>query len=76
MVRRAQIGSASYFSAAARARRRIFVRGTMKSAVGPIPLSLSNVEDLLQEGGSDISHETVRFWWNGFGPLFAGPVAV
>jgi putative transposase len=36
------------------------------------PLSLRNVEDLLAERGIDISHETVRFWWNRFGPMFAG----
>jgi len=35
------------------------------------PLSLRNVEDLLHERAIDISHETVRFWWNRFGPLFA-----
>lgn len=35
------------------------------------PLSLRNVEDLLHERGNDISHETVRFWWNKFGPMFA-----
>lgn len=35
------------------------------------PLSLRNVEDLLHERGIDISHETVRYWWNKFGPLFA-----
>ena len=35
------------------------------------PLSLRNVEDLLQERGIDISHETVRYWWNRFGPMFA-----
>jgi hypothetical protein len=23
------------------------------------------------ERGIDISHETVRFWWNRFGPMFA-----
>ena len=28
------------------------------------PLSLRNVEDLLAERGIDISHETVRFWWD------------
>ena len=28
------------------------------------PLSLRNVEDILAERGIDISHETVRFWWN------------
>jgi putative transposase len=35
------------------------------------PLSLRNVEDLLVERGIDISQETVRFWWNWFGPIFA-----
>ena len=35
------------------------------------PLSLRNVEDLLRERGIEISHETVRFWWNRFGPLGA-----
>ena len=38
------------------------------------PLSLRNFEDLLQERGIDISHETVRFWWNRFGPLFAAEI--
>jgi len=38
------------------------------------PLSLRNVEDLLAERGIDISHETVRFWWNRFGPMFAGQI--
>ena len=38
------------------------------------PLSLRNVEDLLAERGIDISHETVRFWWNRFGPLFAADI--
>jgi putative transposase len=33
------------------------------------PLSLRNVEDLLHERGIEISHETVRFWWNRFGPF-------
>jgi putative transposase len=35
------------------------------------PLSLRNVEDLLHERGIDISRETVRFWWNRLGLLFA-----
>ena len=35
------------------------------------PLSLRNVEDLLHERGIDVSHETVRFWWNRFGPMIA-----
>ncbi len=34
-------------------------------------LSLRHVEDLLFERGIDICHETVRFWWNRFGPIFA-----
>lgn len=38
------------------------------------PLSLRNVEDLLFERGIDICHETVRYWWNRFGPLFAGEI--
>ena len=38
------------------------------------PLSLRNVEDLLHERGIDISHETVRLWWNRFGPMFAGEI--
>ena len=38
------------------------------------PLSLRNVEDLLFERGIDICHETVRMWWNRFGPLFAGDI--
>jgi len=38
------------------------------------PLSLRNVEDLLHEQGIDISHETVRFWWNRFGPMFAAEI--
>ena len=35
------------------------------------PLSLRQVEDLLFERGIGICHETVRFWWNRFGPIFA-----
>jgi putative transposase len=38
------------------------------------PLSLRNVEDLLFERGIDICHETVRLWWNRFGPLFASDI--
>ena len=37
-------------------------------------LSLRNVEDLLHERGIDISYETVRYWWNRFGLLFAGEI--
>jgi putative transposase len=35
------------------------------------PFSLRQVEDLLFERGIDICHDTVRFWWNRFGPMFA-----
>ena len=38
------------------------------------PLSLRNVDDLLHERGIDISHETVRYWWNRFGPMFAAEI--
>ena len=34
------------------------------------PLSLRNVE----ERGVDISHETVRYWWHRFGPMFASEI--
>ena len=38
------------------------------------PLSLRQVEDLLHERGIDICHETVRAWWNRFGPTFAAKI--
>ena len=38
------------------------------------PLSLRNVEDLLFERGVDLCHETVRLWWNRFGPMFAADI--
>ena len=38
------------------------------------PLSLRQVEDLLSERGIDICDETVRFWWNRFGPIFAAEI--
>ena len=38
------------------------------------PLSLRQVEDLLSERGIDICHETVRFWCNRFGPMFAAEI--
>jgi len=37
------------------------------------PLSLRNVKGLLHERGIDITHETVRFWWNRFGPKTPRP---
>ena len=38
------------------------------------PLSLRQVEDPLFEPGIDICHETVRYWWNRFGPMFAADI--
>jgi len=38
------------------------------------PLSRHQIEDLLFERGIDICHETVRFWWNRFGPMFAAEI--
>ena len=38
------------------------------------PLSLRQVEDLLFERGIEICHETVRYGWNRFGPLFAAEI--
>ncbi|MEH6497713.1 MAG: DDE-type integrase/transposase/recombinase [Pseudomonas marincola] len=38
------------------------------------PLSLRQGEDLLHERGIDVSYETVRAWWNRFGPLFAAEI--
>ena len=38
------------------------------------PLSLRNVKVLLYERDINISYETVRFWWNRFGPLFAAEI--
>ena len=32
------------------------------------------MEDLLFKRGIDICHETVRLWWNRFGPMFAGEI--
>jgi putative transposase len=38
------------------------------------PLSLRNVEDLLHKRRIEVSHETVRFWWQRFGPMFASEI--
>jgi putative transposase len=38
------------------------------------PLSLRSVEDLLHERGIEVSHETVRFSWHRFGPMFAAGI--
>ena len=38
------------------------------------PLSLRNVEDLLNERGVEVSHKAVRFWWQRLGPMFAAEI--
>jgi len=38
------------------------------------PLSLRQLEDLLFEREIDICQETVRLWWNRFGPKFAAEI--
>jgi putative transposase len=38
------------------------------------PLSRSIVEGLPLERGIEISHETVRYWWTRFGPMFAAEI--
>jgi putative transposase len=38
------------------------------------PFSLRNIEYLLHERSIDICHETVRYWWNKFGPMFANEI--
>ena len=38
------------------------------------PLLLRNLKDLLHERAIEISHETVRIWWNQFGPMFAAEI--
>jgi putative transposase len=39
-----------------------------------VMMSVRNVEDLLFERRINICHETVRLWWNRFGPMFAGEI--
>ena len=38
------------------------------------PPSLRQGEDILFERAIDICHETVRLWWNRFGPTFAAVI--
>jgi putative transposase len=40
------------------------------------PLSLRQVEDILHGRGIDICHETIRFWWNRFGSIFAKEIRI
>jgi putative transposase len=37
-------------------------------------LSLRNLENPLAERRIDIGYETVRFWWNRFGAMFAAEI--
>ncbi len=39
-----------------------------------LPLSLRNVETFWLSAGIDVCHETVRFWWNRFGPMCAAGI--
>lgn len=38
------------------------------------PISHRNVEDLPHERGIDMGHDSIRFRWNGFGPLSASEI--
>lgn len=38
------------------------------------PLSLRSVEDLLHGLDIDVCLETIRFWWNRFGPIFVAEI--
>jgi len=42
--------------------------------VHPVSAIAGQVEDPLHERGIDICHETVRFWWSRFGPMFAAKI--
>ena len=35
---------------------------------------IRKVESLLHERGIEVSHETVWYWWNRFGPMFASEI--
>ncbi|MEN9409104.1 MAG: hypothetical protein RL216_1078, partial [Pseudomonadota bacterium] len=39
-------------------------------------LSRRNIQDLLHERGIEIRHETERYWWNRFGPIFAAELTL
>ena len=53
-----------------------FARGSPPRGddVCPIPAVAAKVEDLPFERGIDICHETVRFRWARFGPMFASEI--
>jgi len=38
------------------------------------PLSLRNVEDLLHERGPEIGYDTIQYWWDWFGVMFAAKI--
>jgi putative transposase len=38
------------------------------------PLSLQDVEDLQHERGTEVIHQTVRYSWRRFGPMFAAEI--
>ena len=40
----------------------------------PFPLSHRKVVDRPHECGIEIGHETVRYWWNRFGPMFVAEI--
>jgi hypothetical protein len=42
--------------------------------VHPLSAVAAAGEDLLFKRGIEICHETVRFWWNRFGPMFAAEI--
>ena len=44
----------------------------LKGAMGQGPVDASL--DALFERGIEICHETLRFWWNRFGPMFAADI--
>ena len=39
-----------------------------------VPRIMRNAEDLLHDRGVEVIHETVWFWWNRFGPMFASEI--
>ena len=47
---------------------------TLSHAQGADGIYVFNYPSLLFERGIDICHETVRYWWNRFGPMFAAAI--
>ena len=48
--------------------------GSRGDALRPVPAQPAKRRGLLFERGIDVCHETVRLWWNRFGPLFAADI--